>query len=174
MNIILNPFYTLFNHLAVNQVAIHMLVSLAVKICESWLRIDPCSLSNNMPLDSGETEILKIGETQYHLLNWRNQVLLFPCFNSFCTLFPNKTSRDSSNTFFSLSDILEKNSHRRLKYYFLQIWRASAVSQCYLYSLWEIWCRSLKFHLKDRHLAFKRLSCLLESVLERYMSYLTN
>lgn len=34
LNFILNLFYTLFDHLAVKQVAIHRLVAVAVKICE--------------------------------------------------------------------------------------------------------------------------------------------
>jgi len=34
LNISLNPFYTLFSHLAVKQVAIHTLVAVAVTNCE--------------------------------------------------------------------------------------------------------------------------------------------
>lgn len=36
LNIILRPLFTLFNHLAIKQFAIHTAVAVAMKICKLW------------------------------------------------------------------------------------------------------------------------------------------
>lgn len=121
---------------------------------KSWLTVHPCSLSNNISLDSRETEILKIDETRYHHLNWRNQILLFYRFNSFYILCsPNETSRDNTNFLFTFWCSWKKLT-KEIKILFSAILTASDVSQCWLCPLWEIWYTTLEVSFEGPSFGF--------------------